>query len=94
MFSFTKIASFAVLALGTLASVSALPAVKDVAPAVVASPVVVPNPIIQERDGNTVATIFASLNVDLGPVLGALSSSTRTASETRLIISISQLACQ
>ena len=78
MFSFTKIASFAVLALGTLASVSALPAVKDVAPAVVAASVVVPKTIIQERDGNTVATIFASLNVQLGPVLCALPSSIRT----------------
>ena len=75
MFSFTKIASFAVLALGTLASVSALPTVKDVAPAVVAGPVVVPRTIIQERDGNTVATIFSSLNVQLGPVLCALPSS-------------------
>ena len=63
MFSFAKVASFAVLALGTLASASALPAVKN------AAPVAASKATIQKRDDTSIAAIFANLNTALTPVL-------------------------
>ncbi|ETW77260.1 hypothetical protein HETIRDRAFT_429559 [Heterobasidion irregulare TC 32-1] len=62
MFSFTKIVSFAVLALGTLVSASAIPAVKSVV-------VVSPKATIKERDGTSLASVFADLTTSLQPVL-------------------------
>ncbi|ETW77712.1 hypothetical protein HETIRDRAFT_163700 [Heterobasidion irregulare TC 32-1] len=78
MFSFAKIASFAALALGTLASVSAVPAAKDAAvtaPVVVAAPVTV-DPVVApvvtlEARASTpsIASIFANLTSALEPIL-------------------------
>lgn len=73
MFSFAKVASFAVLALGTLASASALPAVKN------AAPVAASKATIQKRDDTSIAAIFANLNTALTPVLSGLTGATDAA---------------
>ena len=81
MFSFAKIASFAVLALGTLASVSAVPAAKDASPVAVAAPIVIAAPVtvdpvvapvttLEARASTpSIASIFANLTSALEPIL-------------------------
>ena len=79
MFSFSKIASFAVLALGTLASASAIPAVRETVRDLIdipvnVDPVIAPVTTITVRDGDSLASIFAGLSSALGPALCTLLS--------------------
>ncbi|ETW81869.1 hypothetical protein HETIRDRAFT_105151 [Heterobasidion irregulare TC 32-1] len=80
MLSFSKIASFAVLTLSTLASVSAIPVVHHDARQLVDIPIIVdptiaPVTTITARDGSqNLASIFANLHAALQPVLSGLSS--------------------
>ena len=75
MLSFSKIASFAVLTLSTLASVSAIPVVHHDARQLVDIPIIVdptiaPVTTITARDGSqNLASIFANLHAALQPVL-------------------------